>query len=100
MRQVNIGDLLPEGKKFELLVIKAAEDPDEMAFRLLRERWTSSLNQAVYFMSWLFLTVIGVYCCFVVIRYGVEAPEARTVFPLLTTLFGGVLGVIVGKAAK
>jgi hypothetical protein len=55
---------------------------------------------AAHVISYLFLIVMGSYCCFVVAHHGVVSQEARTVFPLLTTLFGGVVGLIVGKAAK
>jgi hypothetical protein len=55
---------------------------------------------AAYPVSFLFLGAIGGYCCFVVARNGVVSAEARAVFPLITTPFGGVVGLIVGKAGK
>jgi len=36
----------------------------------------------------------------VVVIHGVVSPEARAVFPLITTLFGGLLGLVVGRAGK
>jgi hypothetical protein len=36
----------------------------------------------------------------VVASKGVVSAEARVVFRLITTLFGGVVGMIVGKAGK
>jgi hypothetical protein len=97
----DIGGWFPEDMKLESLNFKAPEDPDDKAARLLREKWSFFFKElGVYFLSYLFLFAIGGYCCFVVIRYGAVSQEARAVFPLLTTLFGGVLGVIVGKNAK
>ena len=96
-----IGGLLPEGSKVESIVIKAPEDSDEKAARLRREFWSFAVKElAAYLVAFVFLLVIGGYCCFVVARHGVVSPEARAVFPLITTLFGGVVGVIVGKAGK
>ena len=55
---------------------------------------------AAYVVAFLFLILIGGYCCFVIARHGVVSAEARAVFSLITTLFGGVVGLIVGKAAQ
>ncbi len=100
-RKSDLDRLTPKGTAFESIVVKAIEDPEEKAARLARERWSFYVKElAAHLISFLILIVIGVYCCFVVARYGVNSAEARTVFPLITTLFGGVVGVIVGKAAK
>ena len=53
-----------------------------------------------YLISFAFLLAIGGYCCLVLIRHGVLSAEAKTVFPLITTLFGGVVGMIIGKSSK
>ncbi len=69
--------------------------------RLRREFWSFVVKElAAYAVALLFLIVIGGYCCYVVAQHGVVSPEARTVFPLITTLFGGVVGMIIGKAGK
>ena len=85
----------------ESIVLKATEDADERALRLLKERWSFFTKElTIYYASFLFVFLVGGYCCFVIIRHGPVAAESRAVFPLLTTLFGGVLGVLVGKGAK
>ena len=61
--------------------------------------WSRSWGQ-VTAVAFLFLLVIGGYCCSVVARNGVIFAEARAVFPLITTLFGGVVGLIIGKSGK
>jgi hypothetical protein len=100
-QKFDIGGLLPEGSKIESISINAPEDPDDKAARLRREFWSFFVNElSAYAVAFLFLVVIGVYCCIVIARYGVTSDEARTVFPLITTLFGGVIGMIVGKAGK
>ena len=100
-RKFDIGDLLPEGSKVESVSIKAPEDPDDKAARLRREFWSFVVKElAAYLVAFLFLVVIGGYCCFVVAHHGVVSPEARVVFPLITTLFGGVVGMIIGKTSK
>ena len=100
-RKLNIGDLPLERVQLESIILKAPEDPEDKSARLHREYWTFLVEKlAAYAFSFLFLFVIGVYCCYVIARHGPVSPEARAVLPLLTTLFGGVLGVIVGKAAK
>ena len=97
----DIGALLPEGSKVEGLNIKAPEDPEDKAARLRREFWSFAVKEiAAYAVAFLFLNMIGGYCFAVVAWHGVVSPEARAVFPLVTTLFGGVVGVIVGKAGK
>ena len=97
----DIGGLFPEGSKVESIVIKAPEDPDVRVARLRQEKWSFFVKElGAYLIAFLFLIVIGGYCCFVVARHGVVSPEARAVFPLITTLFGGVVGIIVGKAGK
>ena len=97
----DVGGLFPEGSKVESIVIKAPEDPDVKAARLRQEKWSFLIKEMdAYVVSFLFLMVIGGYCCFVVARHGVVSPEARAVFPPITTLFGGVVGIIVGKAGK
>ena len=98
-RRFDIADLLPEGSKVESISIKAPEDPDDKAARLRRESWSFVVKElAAYLVAFLFL--IGGYCCFVVVQNGVASPEARVVFPLLTTPFGGVVGMIIGRAGK
>ena len=83
------------------IVIEAKEGPDDKKARLSQEKWSFFIKElAAHVISFSFLIMIGGYCCFVVALHGVVSPEARTVFPLITTLFGGVAGVIVGKAAK
>jgi hypothetical protein len=97
----DVAGLFPEGMKVDTLTIRAPEEADVKAARLSQEKWAFFVKElGAHFISFLFLIVIGCYCCFVVTRYGVISQEARAVFPLLTTLFGGVVGVIVGKAAK
>ncbi len=97
----HVGEWFHEGMRIDVLNFKAPEDPEDKAARIAREKWSFVVMQlSAYLVSYLFLIVVGVYCCFVAIRYGVESPAGRTVLPLLTTLLGGVLGVIVGKASK
>ena len=55
---------------------------------------------SAYAVGFLFLILIGGYCCFVVARNDVVSAEARAVFPLITSLFGGVVGLIIGKSDK
>ena len=100
-QKFDIGSLLPEGSKVETVVIKTPEDPGDKAARLHNERWSLWIKElAPYVVAYVFLIAIAVYCCGVVVIHGVVSPEARAVFPLITTLFGGVLGVVVGKAGK
>jgi hypothetical protein len=100
-QKFDIGGLLPEGSKVESISIKAPEDPEDKAARLRREFWSFVVKElAAYAVAFVFLATIGGYCCFVVARNGVVSAEARAVFPLITTLFGGVVGMIVGKAGK
>ena len=100
-RKFGLSDLPITRLEVESILLEAPEDSDDKAARLHRERWSFLVERlAVYLFAYLFLSVISLYCCYVVARYGFESPEGRRVFPLLTTLFGGVLGVIVGKAAK
>ena len=95
----DIGGLLPEGSKVDSFSIKAPEDPEEKAARLRREFWSFVIKDlGAYAVAFFFLITIGCYCCFVVARYGVISAEARSVLPLLTTLFGGVVGLIIGRA--
>lgn len=100
-KKLDIGGHLPDGTQVESIHIKAPEDSEEKAARLRREFWSFVVKELVaYVVAFLFLIVISVYCCYVVAHYGVVSAEARTVFPLITTLFGGVVGMIVGKAGK
>lgn len=100
-QKFDIGGLLPEGSKVESINIRSPEDPADREARLRREFWDFVVKElTAYLVAFLFLIVIGAYCCFVVARYGVVSPEARQVFPLITTLFGGVVGMIIGKAGR
>ena len=100
-QKFDIGGLLPEGSKVESVSIKAPEDLEDKAARLRREFWSFVVKElAAYAVAFLFLGAIGGYCCVVVARNGVVSAEARAVFPLITTLFGGVVGMIIGKAGK
>ena len=81
-QKFDIGGLLPEGSKVENVSIKAPEDPDDKAARLRREFWSFVVKELVaYAVAYLFLILIGVYCCFVVASHGVVSAEARAVFP-------------------
>lgn len=100
-RKFDLGPLLAAAWKLESPNIEAPEDPEDKAARLWRESWSFAVKELVaYIIAFLFLIIIGGYCCFVVARHGVVSPEARVVFPLITTLFGGVVGMIVGRAGK
>jgi hypothetical protein len=100
-QKFDIGALLPEGSRVESVSIKSPEEPDDKRARLRMEFWSFVVKElAAYLIALLFLIVIGAYCCFVVARHGVVSAEARAVFPLITTLFGGVVGLIVGRAGK
>lgn len=100
-QKFDIGGLLPEGSKVESVSIRTPEDPQEKTARLRREFWAFVVKDlAAYTIAFLFLIMIAGYCCFVVARYGVVSPEAHAVFPLITTLFGGVVGLILGRAGK
>lgn len=94
------GDL-PKGSKLETLSIKPPEDPAEKRFRLRKEFWLFLVKDlAAYLVSYAFLIGIGGYCCYLVIRHGVRSPEATAVLPLLTSLFGGAVGLVIGRASK
>ena len=54
----------------------------------------------MYCFIYVFLFCVLFYSFFVVAKYGSASPEAKNVLPFITTLLGGVLGVIVGRAAK
>jgi hypothetical protein len=97
----NIFGFIAKGSKVTSFTIAAPEDKQDKEARLQREFWTFFVKDlSAYAVAWLFLVVIGAYCCIEVARYGVTSNEARAVFPLITTLFGGVVGLIVGKAGK
>ncbi len=97
----NFRGTLPGGSRVDTITIKGKEDPAEKRLRLRQEYLSFLIKElAAYLVSFLFLIAIGGYCCLVVVRYGVTSAEARVVFPLLTTLFGGVVGLIIGRASK
>lgn len=97
----DIGVVLAQGSKVDSLTIKAPEDHEDKAARLRREFWSFVVKDlTAYAVGFTFLIVIVGYCCYVVAHHGVVSPEARAVFPLITTLFGGVVGLIVGKSVK
>jgi hypothetical protein len=100
-KKFEIGAFLPEGSKVKKIEVEAPEDPDDKALRLRKEFWTWVVKDlTAYAVSFLFVLIIGLYCFFVVARYGVASAEAKLVLPLITTLFGGVVGMVVGKASK
>jgi hypothetical protein len=100
-QKFDIGCLLPDGSKVESILIKAPEDSQDKANRLRQEFWAFAIKElAAYAVAFLFLLMIGGYCCFVVARYGIVSAEARAVLPLITTLFGGVVGMIIGRAGR
>lgn len=73
---------MPQGSMVKDITIKAPEDPEDKSARLHREYWTFVVKDlTAYAIAFLFLIVIGGYCCFVVARHGVVSPEARAVFP-------------------
>ncbi|HEU5117752.1 MAG TPA: hypothetical protein VFT74_14090 [Isosphaeraceae bacterium] len=98
-QKFDIGGLLADGSRVENVNIKAPEDPEDKVARRRREFWSFVVKElAAYVVAFLFLIAIGGYCCHVVAHHGVVSQEARTVFPLITTRFGGVVGMIIGKA--
>lgn len=100
-QKFDIGRYIPDGSKVDDFHFKTPEDVDDKAARLIRESWSFLVERlAVYVFGYMFLTVISAYCSYVIASHGAVSPEGKAVLPLLTTLFGGVLGVIVGKAAK
>ena len=100
-QEIDFRATLPPGSKVKNITIEGKEDPQDKKLRLRREFWSFLVKElAAYVVSFAFLILIGGYCCFVVVRNGVASVEARTVFPMLTTLFGGVVGLIIGKASK
>ncbi len=96
----DVNVLIQKGSKAKL-TIEPPEDPDDKAAQLRQEFWTYVVKELLaYGVGFRFLIGIGGYRCYVVVHHGVVSAEARMVFPLITTLFGGVLGMIVGKAGK
>jgi hypothetical protein len=100
-KKFEIGAFLPEGSKVKKIEVEAPEDPEDKEFRLRKEFWTWVLKDlAAYAASLLFVLIISLYCFSVVARHGVASPEAKLVLPMITTLFGGVVGVVVGRSSK
>ena len=96
-----IGKFLPEGSRVKSLSVEAPEDLEDKKARLFRERWSFLAKEvAMYCFIYVFLFCVLFYSFFVVAKYGSASPEAKNVLPFITTLLGGVLGVIVGRAAK
>ena len=96
-----LSGIVPPGIKLETISIKAKEDPAEKRLRLRKEFLLFLVKDlAAYVVSYTFLLGIGSYCCYLVIRHGVHSSEAKMVLPLITTLFGGIVGLIIGKAGK
>lgn len=97
----NFRGTLPGGSKVDTITIKAKEDPADKRLRHRKELWSFVVQDlTVYLVSYGFVIAIGVYCCIVAVRHGLESPEAKIVSPIITTLFGGLLGVIVGRSSK
>ncbi len=100
-KKFDIGGLLAEGSKVKKLEVESPEDPADKDLRLKKEFWTFVVkDMAAYAVSFLFILLIGLYCLYVVARYGVASTEAKIVLPLITSLFGGVVGMVVGRATK
>ena len=100
-KRFDLGDLIAAGMKIRGFTVESPEDPEDKSARLRQEFWSFLVKDlTVHAVAFLFLLLIGGYCCYVVARNGVVSAEARAVFPLLTTLFGGVVGLIIGKAGK
>jgi hypothetical protein len=100
-QKFDLSGSVSKGLIIEEVKLKAPEDPDDKKLRLRKEYWTFLVKDlGAYVVSFLFVLIIGIYCLIVVCRYGVSSPEAKVVWPIITTLFGGVLGLIVGRSMK
>ena len=100
-RKFDLGPLLPEGRVVKKIEVEAPEDEADKTLRLRKDWWSFVVKDlGPYVLSFLFVLLIGLYCLYVVAHHGVASAEAKLVLPMITTLFGGVVGMVIGKATK
>ncbi|MCA1684600.1 MAG: hypothetical protein LC745_01160 [Planctomycetia bacterium] len=90
-----------QGLKATSFSAERLDTPEEEAHKRKKDFISFLVKEiAALVMALLFIAIISTYCCYVVAAHGVTSPEAKQVLPLLTALFGGVVGMAFGKAAK
>ncbi len=85
-------------KSFEAERMETPEDSAHKRTKDLVEFFVKTVAPLV--IAYLFNAIMGGYCCVVVATHGVTSPEAKVVMPLLTSLFGGVIGLAFGQSMK
>jgi hypothetical protein len=90
-----------QGLRATNFLAERMDTPEEESHKRKKDMISFLVKEiAALVIAMIFITVIGGYCCYVVAIYGVVSPEAKQVLPLLTALFGGVVGLAFGKATK
>lgn len=97
----DLAQILSEGAKLEERKIKGPEDPADQRLRRRKDFLLFLVKDLLaYMVAFTFIVAIGIYCFVIVIKHEAASEEAQKVWPIVSAILAGIVGMDFGRATK
>ena len=101
-KPVDFAEILTRGVRIEELKIKGPEDPEDKRLRRRKDFLLFLVKDLLaYLVAFTFIGAIGIYCFIILIKHGAAiSEEAQKVWPIVSGILAGIVGMVFGRATK
>jgi hypothetical protein len=90
-----------QGARIEELTIRGPEDPEDKRLRRRKDFLAFLVKDLLaYLVAFLFIGAIGIYSFYILIKHGATSEEAQKVWPIVSGILAGIVGMVFGRATK
>jgi hypothetical protein len=95
-----IGSLI-RGTRIKRLEIEGPEEPEDKRLRRRKDFLAFLVKDLLaYIVAFGFISAIGTYCFVVLLKHGAASEEAQKVWPIVSAILSGIMGMVFGRATK
>jgi hypothetical protein len=97
----DLAQILTEGATLDELKIKGPEDPEDQRLRRRKDFLLFLVKDVLaYLVAFTFIIAMAIYSFVVLIKHGATSEEAQKVWPIVSAILAGIVGMVFGRATK
>ncbi len=97
----DLGEILRRDACLETLEFKGPEDPEDKRLRRRKDFLAFLVKDLLaYLVAFSFIGAIGTYCFVILLRHGATSEDAQKVWPIVSGILSGIVGMVFGRATK
>ncbi len=97
----DLREILTKGVKLKKLEFEGSEEPEDKRLRRRKDFLAFLVKDLLaYVVAFGFIGAIGIYCFVILLKHGAASEEAQKVWPIISGILSGIVGMVFGRATK